>query len=176
MNLSHKLRLALILFVLGCTVGCDQTTKHLARRELKERGSVTLPGGLGEFRLAENPGSFLSLGDSLPKSLRVAIFTIAVGIGLFSLLVYLLFGGRFSWFVFVGLGLFWAGGMSNLIDRIWRDGLVSDFIFLRVGPFHTGVFNLADVVIMIGGAMIVYDIWLRRRIHNPKHSTLDSSR
>jgi signal peptidase II len=175
MNLSHKLRLVILLVVLGCTAGCDQTTKHIARRELGERGFIMLPGGFGEFRLAENPGSFLSFGDSLPKSLRYSIFTIGIGVGLVSLLAYLVFGGRFSWLVFVGLGLVWAGGMSNMIDRIARHGLVSDFIFVRVGPFHTGIFNVADVVIMIGGAVIACDLWLRRHKQAHKQAKEDQS-
>jgi len=130
-------------------------------------------GGFGEFRLAENPGSFLGFGDSLPKLLRLAIFTIGVGMGLFSLLAYLVFGGRFSRLIFAGLGLVWAGGMSNMIDRITRHGRVSDFIFIRIGRFHTGVFNVADAVIMIGGAVIVCDLWLRRHQHARKQSMED---
>ena len=151
-----------MLIVLGCTVGCDQITKHIARRELGERGFISLPGGLGELRLAENPGSFLSLGDSLPQPLRLTLFTIGAGIGLFGLLAYLVFGGRLSWLCFIGLGLVWAGGMSNLLDRITQHGLVCDFIFISLGPVHTGVFNVADVVIMLGGAVVAYDFWLRR--------------
>ena len=173
MNLSHKLRWVVLLFVLGCTVGCDQTTKHIARRELGERGSIRLPGGFGEFRLAENPGAFLSLGDSLPESLRLTIFTIATGIGLLGLLAYLVFWGRFSWLLFIGLGLVCAGGMSNLIDRITRHGLVSDFIFIRIGPFQTGVFNVADAVIMIGGALVACDLWFRRHKQPLKRSIKD---
>ena len=175
MNLSHKLRLAVMLLVLGCAVGCDQTTKHIARNELGERGFIIFPGGFGEFRLAENPGSFLSFGDSLSQPLRLTIFTIGAGVGLFSLLAYLVFGGRLSWLFFLGLGLVWAGGMSNLIDRITRHGLVSDFIFIRVGPFHTGVFNVADVVIMIGSAAIVCDLWLRRHNYSHNQSIKDPS-
>jgi signal peptidase II len=168
MNLSHKLRLTILLLVLGCTAGCDQTSKHIARSELGGHRFILLPGGFGELRLAENPGSFLSLGDSLPKPLRLAVFTIGVGLGLSGLLAYLVFGGRLGWLLFAGLGLVWAGGMSNLIDRLTRHGLVSDFIHVRIGPFHTGVFNLADVVIMLGGALIVCDFWLRGRSDNQK--------
>jgi signal peptidase II len=168
MNLSHKLRLALMLLMLGCTVGCDQTTKHIARRELGERGFIVLPGGFGEFRQSENPGAFLSLGDSLPKTLRLMLFTFFVGVGLLSLLFYLAFGCRLNPLLFIGLGLIWAGGTSNLIDRITRHGLVSDFIFIRIGPFHTGVFNLADVTIMLGGAVIVCGVLMRRRKQSQK--------
>jgi signal peptidase II len=169
MDLSHKLRLAILLFALGGTAGCDQVSKHFARSELGEHGFVTLPGGFGEFRLAENPGAFLSLGDSLPNSLRLTVFTIAVGIGLFSLLAYLVFASRFSWPCFVGTGLVWAGGTSNLIDRILRHGLVSDFIFIRIGPFHTGIFNVADMVIMTGCAVFAWDLWWQRARRAPKH-------
>ena len=156
-------RLVVLLVVLGCTAGCDQTSKHIARSKLSEGGFVSLPGGFGEFRLVENPGSFLSFGDSLPKSLRFTIFTVGVGFGLFSLLAYLVFGRRLGWLIFVGLGLVWAGGTSNMIDRITRHGLVSDSIFIRIGPFHTGVFNVADAVVMIGCAVIACDRWLRHK-------------
>ena len=157
-----------MLLVLGCTVGCDQTTKHIARSKLEERGFIIFPGGFGEFRLAENPGSFLSLGDSLPNTVRITIFTIGAGIGLFGLLAYLVFGGRLNWLFFIGLGMICAGGMSNWIDRILRHGLVSDFIFICIGPFHTGVFNVADVVIMIGAAVVACDLWSRR--HKRPHT------
>jgi signal peptidase II len=140
-----------------CAVGCDQTSKHIARTELKHLGSVTLP--FGEFRLAENSGSFLSLGDSLPEPLRLALLTVGVALGLSGLLAYLAGSTRLSRYSFIGLGLMWAGGTSNLIDRVTRQGLVTDFIFIRVGPLHTGVFNPADVMIMIGLAVIVCDLW-----------------
>lgn len=163
MKLSQKLRFGVVLLMLGCTVGCGQTTKHIARSELGGQSFIKLPGGFGEFRFAQNPASFLSFGESLPQSLRLKIFTIGAGIGLFCLLAYLMLGSRFSWLCFAGLGLVWAGGMSNLIDRITRHGLVSDFIFLRIGLFHTGIFNVADVVIMLGITLLAYDLWWRRR-------------
>src|SRR5215469_13419179 len=136
MNLSHKLRLAILLLTLVGTAGCDQTSKHIARSELGQTGFVRLPGDLGELRLAENPGSFLSLGHSLPTSLRITVFTIGAGVAMLGLLAYLAFWCRLSLLSFAGLGLVWAGGISNLIDRVTRHGLVSDFIFLRVGPFQ----------------------------------------
>jgi len=142
----------------------------MARRELSGLSSITLPGGFGELRLAENPGSFLNLGDSLPERLRLPLFTIGIGVGLIGLLVYLAAGCQLSWLSFGGLALVWAGGTSNWIDRLTRHGHVSDFIFLRVGPFHTGIFNVADVVIMIGITLLAYDLWWRRHKQATKQS------
>jgi signal peptidase II len=162
MTTSCRLRLATLFLLLACTVGCDQTSKHIARTQLSRLGSFTLPGGCGEFRLAENPGSFLSLGDSLPDSLRLALLTVGVGVGLLCLSVYLVLSPQSSWVSFIGWGMVWAGGMSNLMDRTLRQGRVTDFIFISVGPLHTGIFNAADLTIMIGIAAIGLGLWNRR--------------
>ncbi len=63
---------------------------------------------------------------------------------------------------FIGLGAVWAGGISNLVDRIFRQGRVTDFMFISVGPIHTGIFNVADVMIMIGIAAIAVSLCGRR--------------
>ncbi|MFN2476916.1 MAG: signal peptidase II [Chthoniobacterales bacterium] len=171
---SPKRRLTVLFALLMCPVGCDQTSKHIARVELSRLGSVRLP--VGEFRLAENRGSFLSLGDSLPDSFRLALLTVAVGLALLWLFVHLILARPSSWLSFIGLGAIWAGGISNLLDRIFRQGRVTDFIFISVGPVHTGIFNAADVMIMIGIAAIAFGLCRRR--YGPrsgKHEGLDDT-
>ena len=66
---------------------------------------------------------------------------------------------------FMGLGAVWAGGTSSLLDRTLRQGHVTDFIFISVGTFHTGVFIAADLTIVIGIAAIGLSLWNRR--HGP---------
>ncbi|MHB9099271.1 MAG: signal peptidase II, partial [Syntrophales bacterium] len=53
-------------------------------------------------------------------------------------------------------------GIGNLIDRILNDGAVIDFMNIEVGGLRTGIFNIADVVIMLGAGMLVF-IVLRNR-------------
>ena len=86
---------------------------------------------------------------------RNRLLTLGVGATLLGLFAYLAGSSRLGWFSFIGLALVWAGGMSNLIDRVTRHGLVTDFLFLRVGPLHTGIFNLADLMIVLGMGMLV---------------------
>lgn len=162
MTMSRKLRLAILLLVLGCGVGCDQTSKHVARTELGQRGPVMLPGGFGELRLAENPGSFLSLGALFPQPLRLACFTVVVGAGLIALFAWLVGHARLGWISFIGIALAMAGGASNLIDRITRQGFVTDFIRLRVGALHTGIFNFADIMIMTGITVLTCALWKKK--------------
>ena len=47
-----------------------------------------------------------------------------------------------------------AGGASNWIDRVLR-GSVVDLLNLGIGALRTGVFNIADVAIMLGAGLFV---------------------
>ena len=50
-----------------------------------------------------------------------------------------------------------AGGIGNLIDRLFHGGLVIDFLNVGIGPVRTGIFNVADMAIMAGfGILILY--------------------
>ncbi|MCX6928915.1 MAG: signal peptidase II [Verrucomicrobia bacterium] len=150
----RAIRLVAISLILLCTAGCDQVTKHLARRHLSQAAPPSLSSHFIVFTLAENPGAFLSLGASLPPVART-LLTVAVSIGLAFLLAYLVRTPRLDWLTFLGLTFIWAGGVSNLIDRMARHGLVTDFMMIRAGPIHTGVFNLADFIIVVGMLLIV---------------------
>jgi signal peptidase II len=58
-------------------------------------------------------------------------------------------------FSVVAAALIIGGGFSNLLDRLYNDGLVVDFMNAGIGPVRTGIFNLADVAIMAGSGMLV---------------------
>src|SRR4029079_18326764 len=104
---------------------------------------------------------FLSLGASLPEPVRRFLLTFAVGASLIALLIYIARNGaRLGLLFFSALALIWAGGTSNLIDRIARQGHVTDFLILRLGPLQTGVFNAADVVIVAGAIALAISIYL----------------
>jgi signal peptidase II len=155
---SRTIRLLVVALILISTAGCDQMTKHLARKQLNSVESTPLAGGLVEFVLAENPGAFLSLGASLPEGLRGGLFTAGISLGLVALLIYLLRVEAIPWSSFFWLVLIWAGGMSNLVDRFFRHGLVTDFMIIRIGPLHTGVFNVADLAIVTGTIFLLLSL------------------
>ena len=52
----------------------------------------------------------------------------------------------------------WAGGFSNLVDRL-AYGKVFDFFNLGFGAVRTGTSNLADVAIMAGIPLIAIGWW-----------------
>jgi signal peptidase II len=70
---------------------------------------------------------------------------------------------RLSPFQTLGLTLFVAGGAANLLDRI-QYGRVVDFMNLGIGPVRTGIFNVADVALMIGAALFAWSEFKQWRV------------
>ena len=77
---------------------------------------------------------------------------------------------RWSFGHAVGIALFFAGGISNWIDRVLR-GSVVDFMNVGVGWLRTGIFNFADVAILLGIAVFAVAELSARGTPNRKSST-----
>jgi signal peptidase II len=155
LRMTKLVRLAVLMLVVLMVVGCDQSTKVAARSCLSMAGSLDLFNGTVTLKVAENRGAFLSLGSGMPESARTLVFELAVGAGLLVGLVYLLGSTRLDRLSLIAGALIVAGGIGNLLDRLCRSGLVTDFITIRVGPLSTGVFNIADMAIITGVVSIV---------------------
>lgn len=48
-----------------------------------------------------------------------------------------------------------AGGTGNLLDRLMNKGLVTDFLNVGIGSLRTGIFNVADMAILVGTILLV---------------------
>ena len=57
-------------------------------------------------------------------------------------------------FELIALALIVGGGLGNMIDR-FLFGYVVDFLYIGYGPVGTNIFNIADVLIVIGGCMLI---------------------
>ena len=74
----------------------------------------------------------------------------------FGILIYVLVGKQLLLWDTVSYALLVSGGIGNLIDRVFRDGLVVDFMNLGIGStLRTGIFNVADMAIMAGIFMLL---------------------
>jgi signal peptidase II len=149
-------------FILFTTIGCDQVSKIAAKDLLMHAGPVSYWGDLFRFQYSENVGAFLSMGSSLPENIRFWIFTVAVGIALMTALCYLLFS-QLSLAVTLGLTLVVGGGLGNLFDRIFN-GKVVDFMNAGIGNLRTGIFNVADVAIVVGMVVLLFAPWLNKKM------------
>jgi signal peptidase II len=136
--------------VLFFCVGCDQVTKNIARRSLANSEPIIFLNNIFRLQYVENPGAFLSLGAGSPEQIRFWIFTFFTGLFLAGMLVYLLFSSNISKDKMISLSLVVGGGVGNLIDRIFNEGRVIDFMNIGIGSLRTGVFNVADILLSFG--------------------------
>jgi signal peptidase II len=166
-------RLVLVASILIACVGCDQTTKSLAREHLQGRGIASFFDDTLRLQYAENPGAFLRLGESLPHHLRTAVFIGGTGAVLAAALMYALFSSTCGPIRIVALSLICGGGFGNLLDRVRYDGVVTDFINLGIGAIRTGIFNVADVALMVGITLLVFQ---QRRSSRPPLTRTDTAR
>ena len=154
-------RSVLLCLLLAATAGCDRVTKHLAMTTLAGMPEQSFLADTIRLDYHENPGGFLSAGATWRPEVRVAVFQVANGAFLLGILI---LAARHQWSRLgaAGLLMFVAGAISNLVDRIAM-GRVIDFLNVGIGPFRTGIFNIADVAIMAGLALLLVEHHRRKR-------------
>lgn len=105
------------------------------------------------FDYAENCGAAFSLMRDQPSWLRNSVF-ITASVAAVLALVFMFVIGRggtlFGWAV----PLILSGALGNLIDRL-RHGYVVDFIRIHPSLFHYPTFNVADIAIVVGVALLI---------------------
>jgi signal peptidase II len=128
----------------------DRVTKDLAIKHLVGQAPIEYLGGLITLQHTENLGAFLGLGARLPALVRTLM-----GIGVPIVLVigsawYIITTPQITLAQLISLACLIGGGIGNLIDRIWNNGAVTDFVMFGLGPLHTGILNVADIAVTFG--------------------------
>jgi len=138
------------LLVLAVVAG-DQLSKMVVRRTLAPYESVPVLDNIFHLTHVNNPGAaFGLLAHRTPFFIAVGI--IVVGL---VLVAYSQFRTR-GFYLQLALALQLGGALGNLMDRL-RFGYVVDFLDFRIWP----VFNLADVAIVGGTGLLVWNLWRR---------------
>ena len=127
----------------------DQFSKLLASKNLLLNHPIPVIKGIVYFTLVQNRGAaFGILKGQVFFFILIALFVLV--------LIFLNFKTnrhKQSLLYLFSLSLIFAGGMGNLIDRIFF-GYVIDFIDFRIWP----VFNIADSAITIGAIILGWTI------------------
>lgn len=103
--------------------------------------------------MAWNPGISYSLFPASSTAGRLAL--LAVTLAATALLAVWLWRAT-THLAALGLGLLVGGAAGNALDRAMY-GAVADFFHFHVGNFSWYVFNLADVAIVAGVGLLLYD-------------------
>ena len=126
----------------------DQLTKYYVVENFYLGESVPVIENIFHWTYILNPGAAFGMLEGS----RWFFVVIAVGVlgGIWYIKDEINEGG---WMMQYGAALFGGGAIGNLIDRA-RSGLVIDFFDFRIWP----VFNVADIAICVGVAMILWKV------------------
>lgn len=161
MNTKLIVRALMIFGILLVNIGCDQVSKSIVRQNITYQERITLIEDHLTLTNVENSGAFLSMGDTLAGPFRTILLLLLPTAALLYGLGFLLFKTQASKALVFGLACIIGGGMGNLYDRFVY-GSVTDFLHMDFIIFQTGVFNMADVSIMLGFFVLLLDSFTRR--------------
>lgn len=147
--MKNKVRNLIIVVILLLNIGCDQITKNVARNNITTGENITVIEGYFTLTKVENTGAFLSMGNNQPVFLKVLLLNVLPALFLAGMLIYILRKSEVKLIIAIPFAFIIGGGLGNLYDRILH-GSVTDFLFMDFQIFRTGIFNLADVSIMVG--------------------------
>ena len=167
-------RLVFVSIIVSLTLALDQLSKQWAMKTLMGTPMRTYLWDVFRFQYAENNGAFLSLGSSLPESTRFWIFTVLVSGFLIGLAWVLISKDNLNRWDVAAYALVLGGGIGNLIDRWARGGNVVDFMNMGIGWLRTGIFNVADAIIMAGMFILLGRAMITPHKH-PGHSNISPS-
>ena len=147
-------------------VGLDQWTKYLAILHLNGQDNIVLWPGVFELEYRENTGAAFSIMEG--QSWFLIGFT-SLALVLVAVFLFRAKMGQNLWVRISGV-LILAGGIGNLIDRVFR-GFVVDFLYFSLIDFP--VFNVADCCVVVGAiALMVYVLFFYREPSNPEQEAL----
>ena len=177
MNKKWVLRALVILLILVADIGLDRISKNYIRHNFQLYQEFYPFKGDTHYLITrvENTGAFLSLGDSLGNPWRFMLLTLVPAAVLLFGLAYIIIKANLHKLTVLGIILVLAGGMGNLYDR-WVYGSVTDFMLIKYPWFKTGVFNVADVSIMIGVGLLLLQSFLNDRKSSNKKSENNSEK
>lgn len=166
-----KKKLVWSLVIIVVCVIVDQWTKILAVEHLKgyigpnNERSIKVLGDFFVLTFAYNTGAFLGMGNQLTGIARLVVLNLIPIAAVLGAFVFVLRKTIISKIEFVSINLLIAGGIGNIIDRVFNDGRVVDFMVFDtgIGILHTGVVNVADIVITAGVIILLFDSFFMKK-------------
>jgi signal peptidase II len=158
---NRFVRTSLILLILASNIGCDQMSKSIVRKSIPPFERIHFFDNHVMVTRVENTGAFLSMGNSLSASLKFFVLILVPVIALIVALAFLFVKNSLSRSYVIGMAFVIGGGIGNIYDRFIY-GSVTDFLHIDFYVFRTGIFNMADVSIMVGAVLMGITALMKR--------------
>lgn len=157
-KLSGVIRTVVIAAILISSISCDQITKSMVRSQVSGDEQISWLNDRVTLMRVENSGAFLSLGHALPSLVKQGVLILIPVLVLLTGIYFVFNRKDIQNATLIGICFVLGGGIGNIYDRIIY-GSVTDFLHINFGLFQTGIFNLADVSIMVGIFIVIVDTY-----------------
>lgn len=154
-------RAVLIFLIIAVNIGCDQQTKQMAKEHLEPTEQISYLNDFFRLTYVENTGAFLSLGSDFSGGIRYWVLKIFPVVLLLGLLLYTFFSNNLNSWSIIAFSFILGGGISNIYDRLLYNGVI-DFMNMGFPGLRTGIFNFADVSIMVGLFMMLPTLFQKK--------------
>lgn len=151
MKIKDNLQYIWLIFA-AATVGIDRLTKWIVTSNMQLNDTIHLikigdTEVLNLYYCLNNGAAFSRLSG---QTILLIVLTSIVIVGL----LFLMITKRVKRPVYMAaISLIIGGGIGNLIDRIFNNGLVVDFIDVRIINF--AIFNFADICAVCGAGLLM---------------------
>ncbi len=143
------------LMIAAVLVGIDRLTKWLVTSNMQLKDTIHIIK-FGDTEVL-NIYYCLNNGAAFSKLQGQKWLLIIITSAVILFLLYIMIFKKVKRPVYVAaVGLILGGGVGNLIDRIFNDGLVVDFIDVRLINFP--IFNVADICAVCGAGLFMFAV------------------
>ena len=158
----RKYHFLIALFV----VALDRVTKWAIAHRLSLHDSIPVIPGFFRIIHAENPGAAFGIFADSPSPWKVALLIVFSIIALLIVSLLLWKNSHRLTSTGIGLALILGGAIGNLWDRLVSRHVV-DFLLFYVGQYQWPAFNVADSAIVVGAALLVFEIVFTKSPSHP---------
>lgn len=170
-------RLLAPLILTAILIVVDQVTKAIivANVERLEAGGPMIEVIGDFFRIihVRNLGITFSIGSGLGPQLRRILFIVMPAVVIAGLLVYYFRTDEFTRLQRWAIAGIVAGGVGNLIDRVFRPAGVVDFLDVRFyglfGLERWPTFNVADSSVVVCGILLIISVLFQKEHGSETH-------
>lgn len=154
MRITRLIKVFFSLMVIFSNISCDQLTKEKVRNEISKNETIRVIDDNFILTNVENTGAAMGLGENLGPELKIIVLQILPLVVLLLMFLYIIIEKKVSKLNLVAVSFIIGGGIGNVYDRILYNS-VTDFMYLEFGALHTGIFNMADVSVVVGTLLIL---------------------
>ena len=151
MKLTYQTLILYLVAFLVIVIG-DQVTKIIVDHTLSLGASYAIVDNFFYFTYAHNTGAAWGMLAG-----KISLFLIVSIIAAVGIIYYFMKSESYQKLTRFGLVLVFGGLIGNLIDRL-AFGYVRDFIDFIIFGYNFPIFNVADMAITIGMALVILEI------------------